>query len=505
MIIERYLEVVRDALLRALDVGGNYAGPVAFALGLVFVMGILAWAFGRREWKIEAARPLRVAGGVLALGTVLIVGASALRATRFLAQRDLRMRDRALATSNPVPDAPPVVQTGPAVAVLRERTYASTISLPPTFLNRLGAEGLGVLTPYLSDPSAQNVIRLRNTFRRSGRNAVLSRQVTVLDEEPIPFSNSRVRATFSRLPGRAFDCAFEGHYTFVNTSKEAHTVHFLFSLPQAGTVRDLRVRVGGQNLSEKSGTPESQTGASGADASGSDPDPSESAEPSDPNTYEWKALMKPGESREAVVSYAVTGARTWSYALGSERRRVGAFSLDADAGGDIRFARGSLQPSVVRGTALQWRLANVVTAQSLSLVFPSDKESDQLWIQSLTALPLCLVGFFGAALLLGIGLGAAPSPLRLAAALMVFGLGLGGASVQTALVPLAMILAAPMVGALGAGALLGRRFLVVTVPIALLPATFLSAHFTGVLVLGLVVLASGATALLVRQSGRAAL
>jgi len=478
MIIERYFEVVRDALSRMIEVGASYAQALALVAGLVFVMGTIAWAFGRREWKFEAARPLRIAGGIVALGLVLFVGTSALRATRFLEQRDLRMRDRALATSNPSPDAPPVVQTGPAVAALRERTYSSTISLPPSFLGRLGAEGLSVLAPYLSDPSAQNVIRLRNSFSRSGRSAVLSRAVTVLEEDPIPFSDSRVRVAFKRLPGRAFDCAFEAHYLFRNAAPKARTVHFLFSLPQAGTVRDLQVRVGKQNLREQAADSPSQ----------GDENPDQSATVRDPNTYEWKGEMAAGEQREAVVSYAVTGARTWSYALGSERRRVEGFSLDADTGGDIRFARGSLQPSQRGGNVLGWRLANVVTAQSLSLVFPSDKEGDQLFIQALTALPICLALFCGGALALGLGSGAGLSPLRLAVGVSIFALGLGGASIQTVLPPLVMLLAAPMIGALGACALLGRRYLPVAIPVALLPATFLSAHSTGLLVLLMVAL-----------------
>lgn len=495
VIIERYFEVVRDALARMVEVGATYAGALALVLGTVFVMGTLAWAFGKREWTFEMVRPLRVVGGVVALCLVLFVGASALRATRFLAQRDLRMRDRALATSNPSPDAPPVVQTGPAVAALRERTYSSRLSLPPSFLNRLGAEGLSVLAPYLSDPSAQNVIRLRNSFARSGRTAVLARQVTVLEEDPIPFADSRVRASFKRLPGRAFDCAFEARYVFRNTAPQARTVHFLFSLPQAGTVRDLQVRVGKQNLSEQA--PDS--------ASQGDGDADQSAAPRDPNTYEWKGAMAAGEQREAVVSYSVTGARTWSYALGSERRRVEGFSLDADTGGDIRFARGSLQPLERRGNVLGWRLTNVVTAQSLSLVFPSDKEGDQLYIQALTALPICLVLFCGGALALGIGRKPAPSSLRLAASVAIFALGLGGASVETALEPLTLLLVAPMVGALGASALLGRRFLLVAVPVALLPATFLSAHYTGLLVLSLIVLTLLALWFEMRQTGRTSL
>lgn len=469
MIIERYFEVVRDGFAQAISGGMTYGVPIAIFLGILWVMGVIAWAFGRREWTFKVRPVLEVTGGIVVLALALWIGVSALRATRFLAQRDLRMQNNAQATSHPVSDAPPVVQTGPAVAALRERTYNSTLALPPSFLNRLGAEGLNVLAPYLTDPSAANVIRLKNSFKRSGRSAIFSRQVTVLEEKPLSFSDSKVKVSFSRLPGRAFECDFDAHYTWKNTSSQPRLVHFLFSLPQAGTVRDLQVTVGKQNLGEA------------ADAQAD----AENAAPSDPEIYEWKQTMLPGEVREAKVTYRVTGGRTWNYDLGSARRRVEAFSLDADTGGDIRFARGSLQPSSVRGNQLGWQLSNVVTAQSLALVFSSDRERDQLYIQALTALPLCLLLLTGGAFALGIGTGRVPSPLQLAAATAIFAVGLGGASIQTPFVPLVLLLIAPLSGAVAACAVVGRRFALVVVPVALLPATFLSAHHTGLLVLAL--------------------
>ncbi len=473
MIIERYWEVVRDGFAQGLSFGATYLGQIALALGLLLMTLVVAWAFGRREWDFNWKPTLRWIGGVVALLLVLSIGVPALRATRFLAQRELRARERAQATVNPSPDAPPVVQTGPAVASLRERTYASTLALPPTFLGRLGAEGLNVLAPYLSDPSAANVVRLKNSFKKSGRSAVFSRQVTVLEEEPLTFTASSAKVSFSRLPGRAFESAFEARYAWKNSSPRPRLVHFLFSLPQAGTVRDLQVEVGKQALGE------AKTGDVAAQ------EPGEEAAPRDPNTYEWKQTMAPGEVREAKVSYRVTGARTWSYDVGSTRRRVETFSLDADTGGEIRFARGSLQPSSVQGQSLNWSLANVVTGQSLSLVFPSDREGDQLLIQAFTALPLCLLLFAAGVAALGWGTNSAPSPLQLAAASAIFAAGLCGASVQTALPALILLLLAPLAGAVAACALLGRRFAFIAVPIALLPATFLSPHHTGLWVMAL--------------------
>lgn len=491
MIIERYIEVVRDALGEILKLGDRLTMPLSLLLGLAILAATVAWVVERRAGEDSMVGWRHLAGAGLGYGTValvLVTGWSALRATRFVEQNEMRRRERAAATTNPVPDAPVVSQAGPAVAILRERTYNSTLTLPPSFLNRLGEEGVGVLAPYLEDSTAANVIRLRNSFRRSGRNVVFTRQSTVQEEEPMPLSESRIKVTFSRLSGRAYDANFEARYGFRNASDKPVTAHFLFSLPQAGTLRDLSVRV---EKPGEAGPPSEAPAAPGGEAN-------VAADGS--GTYEWKGEMAPGESRQALVSYRVTGARTWSYGLGSQRRRVEKFQLDAETGGDIRFARGSLQPTSTRGSELGWQLSNVITAQQLSLVFPSDKEGDQLYIQALTVLPVCLLLFAGGVLALASWTARPLPPLRLGAALALFAIGLGACTVApTYSSPLFALLAAPLAGAAIAGATLGRRFLLAAIPIALLPAAFLSAHHTGLLVLILGALTFGALALARRR------
>jgi hypothetical protein len=501
MLIERYVEVVRDALGHWFEVGARLALPLSLLLGLGMLAGVVAWVSGRRGGEeVGAWRPLAgAAAGWGGVALVLAVALPGLRASRFIEQNEARRRERAEATSNPVPDAPPVSQSGPAVAALRERTYSSSLSLPPSFLSRVSSEGLSVLEPYMAAPTPSNVLRLRDSFKRRGRAAVFSRQTTVLEEEPIPLTDSRIKVSFTRLAGRAYDALFEGRYLFQNISKEPTSAHFLFSLPQAGTVRDLRVRVGKQNANAASSPSDERTEAMTARAEAAAAG-AEKVDASDPSTYKWKGVLAPGEAREAVVSYRVTGARTWSYGLGSERRRVGHFQLDAENTGGVRFARGSLQPTVARGESLSWQESDVITAQQLSLVFPSDKEGEQLYLQALTALPAALALFLVGVLALAAGAGApAPSP-RLAAALGVFALGLGASTVAATYVsPLAALLAAPIAGAALAAAVLGRRFGAVAVPAALLPAAFLSAHHTGLLVLALCAAAFGAGALASRR------
>lgn len=69
-----------------------------------------------------------------------------------------------------------VAQAQPSLAIVREKTYTRTMTLPPGFLNRIGSEGVGVLAPYLSDPTAEGVTKLVDRFRRSGADVVFTRE-----------------------------------------------------------------------------------------------------------------------------------------------------------------------------------------------------------------------------------------------------------------------------------------------------------------------------------------
>lgn len=478
--IQHYIAAVSRALGGLVNLLTAWALPLTLACGFLLVARVLVLLFGRNAALSEpmTGRQLWSAlAGYGAIGLLLVVGWAALATTRMLAQQDIRWRQSVDSTKNPVPDAPPVMQSGPSVAALRERTYARTLTLPPSFLNRLGAEGVGVLAPYLSDPTSENVVRLRDTFRRSGRNAVFTRFSTVREEEPIAFSDSKIKVSFRPLAGRAYDATFEGHYFFGNADAKARPVHFLFSLPDAGTIRDLKISVGAQTL----------------------------AEPTDSGTYEWKDTLQPGETREAIVLYHVTGARVWSYDLGSERRRVQQFQLDVEAGGDVEFLRGSLQPTSQSGRNLSWQLSNVVTAQKAALVFPADDLDGKLYLQALSALPATFLLFFVAVLACAsasINASATKNegsaneaiqketesltPGRLAAALTGFGFGLGTSTVAaTYLGPVAGLLVGPLLGALLSLAILGRRYAMAAIPVALLPVTFLSAQNSGLLIFGL--------------------
>lgn len=485
--VQRYIEAIRDALTGILNVATQWALPLSLLVGLLVVACVLGLVFGRERDELKWLNPQRLTKNVLGytvVGVLLLGFASALKATKPAAQHAFRYEDQAEARRDVISDAPIVSQSGPAVAALEERTYSSSLTLPPSFLNRLNAEGLNVLAPYLADSSTQNVIRLRNNFKRSGRNAVFTRDATVLEEKPVPILDTNIKVTFGRLAKRAFDAQFEGHYRFGNTTAKAMQMHFLFSLPQAGTVSDLHIVVGKQAL----GQPETSTPNNQQD------------DPGDPNVYEWKGEVGPGETREALVTYRVVGARVWSYDLGSTRRRVEQFHLDAQTNGDVAFARGSLQPTSTNGSMVSWQLSNVVTDQQLSLVFPSEEGARQLYLQSLSAFPASLVLFALGLMAVGKALGLEVSPLHLGVALTIFALGLGASTVATTyFLPLVGLIVCPLLGAVGASIIAGRRALLVALPCALLPAAFLNAQNSGLLVLVGCLLTLGAFALFARR------
>jgi hypothetical protein len=451
-----YTEAVYRALGSVLTLLVRLALPLAIGGGLIVLAAALIQAFGREPERCWSSRALTrtVAYGPVVL--LIVASWGALSVILPTARTGIAWRESAEATANPVPDAPAVTQYGPSLAVLAEKTYTRTLTLPPNFVERLGNEGIGVLAPYLSDPTADNVLRLVDTFRRSGENVVFSRDLTRLDEDPLPFTDSQVTVRFRRLPGRAYESTFSGRYTFENHGVAPVQVRFTFSLPQANTIRALQIQVSGATIHEP--------GRSGA--------------------YEWQGTLAPGERKEASVGYTTIGARTWGYDLGSQRRRVHRFSLVAETGGPVRFLRGSLQPTRTQNDRLSWEMTDLVTAQQVALAFPPDTVGRDGYLQALSALPTALVSFVVGVVLTGLLGGRRVPPRALALATVLFVLGLGSAAVLANYLGfIAGVLIGPLIGATLAVRVLGSFSLLAVLPAALLPAVFLSPRHSGLLVL----------------------
>ena len=455
--MDSYLVAVSGEVRGAVELLVRLALPLSAFFGLlILAAAILASRDPSRASVFTGRRLPRSIVGCALVALTAVIGWGALKTAAPRARREIAWRESTEATTNPVPDAPDVLQYAPSLAALTEKTYSRTLTLPPDFFQRIGTEGLGVLAPYLSDPSATDVLALVDTFRRSGRDVVFTRNVTRLDEEPIAFDASTVRVRFERLAGRAYDLRFEAHYHFQNGTDKPVVARFQLPLPQGGTVRELSVAVGKEAA----------------------------IEPDDAGTCEWKSTLSPGERREAVVRYRVLGARTWRYDLGSRRRRVKKLTLDAEIDGAARFVRGSLLPTGNPRGPLRWELTDIVTAQQVALEFPPDVSARDGYLQALAALPAALLAFLLGALAL-----VKRSRESMSASLgglVLFGLGLGCAPVlANYLGSLAGVLLGPLAGALLAIWPLGRRVLLASIPAAILPAAFLSPRHSGLIVLAL--------------------
>lgn len=474
--IQQYVEAVGGALAAVLELGVRLALPLVVAAAAAAAIAALLYAFRPRVFPGRAPDGRRMGGAALtwlAAFVVVVAGWAALRTSLPVAREDARWREAKEATTNPAPDAPSVEQFGPSIAALVEHTYSRTLTLPPDFAQRLGTEGLGVIAPYMTDPTADNVLRMVDTFRRSGRDVIFTREATRRDEEPIPLLRSLVSVKFRRLAARAYESEFEGRYTFQNNRAEPIDARLLFPLPVAGTVRDLSLVVGGETIAEP--------GPSGA--------------------FEWKSRLAPGETKEAVARYRVVGARSWSYDLGSPRRRVQQFRLDATPGGPVKFRRASLQPTAVEGRGLRWDLSNVVTGQRIALEFPPDTAATQCYLQALSALPAAFLLCLAAASVLVLRERRRLEPAYFASAALLLAFGFGAGQVLSNYAgSVAGLLAGPLAGAIAAASVLrGRAWLAVSA--ALIPAAFLSPQHTGLILLAVALATIVAARLILPRGG----
>lgn len=476
--IQAYVNAVLHVLESVLNTGVRLALPISLLAGLLVIAGVAAAEWGRRRTATADGTPespnaalfdapqryaKNIGSGLLIL-LVFVSCWAVLKASLPAARQNLQWRDSAEATTNPVPDAPPVQQYGPSASVMIERTYSRNLTLPPNFLERVGTDGVAVIAPYLSDPSAENVIRLSDTFRKSGRDVILTREVTRRDEEPVLFRTAQVAVQFKPLSGRAYDAQFEGRYTFQNPNASPADMRFNFPLPSAGTLQNLSIAVGGQAI----------------------------ADPSDTGAYEWKARVGANETREVVVRYQVVGARTWQYEMGSQRRRVQKFGLQATVGGgeNVRFLRGSLTPNTINNRDLRWELDNVVTGQRIALSFAPSTASEELYLQALSGLPASLAAFLVSVCVLMAYREKTLRPNALVTGILLFTFGLGAAPILANYVGFtSALIIGPLVGGLLATYALGKRwYLLAALPATLLPAAFLSGQHSGLLLLVLAAL-----------------
>ena len=426
---------------------------IVFAL----VSAAIVWLAYRKidpEGQANFSQRLRGYGG--RLGQVLLVGLASLILCGTLVQAwkmvDTRRQtlQYASASRRREPNLSGIVQFAPAGAVIREKTYTRTLTLPPDFATRVGAEGIQVLAPYLQDPSSENVLKLVDSFKRSGQDVLFTRELTRRDELPVAADTADIKVDFSDegAPSgrRHYNAEFTADYRFKNPGEAQAPMRFLFDLPEGGgTVQEFYIQIGDQRVTE----------------------------PNERGVYAWEGQVAPGAQVSAHVHYKVTGAAVYEYRLGSERRRIGDFRLVTTSPQPPQFSKSGIYPTRMAGSRAEWRLNDVLTSQSVSLVFPRADMQAQLLDKSMSMTPIALVLFAIAALWL--------FPNRALWGTISFGLGLLSIPIFSSYAsPLITTLVGSALAILAGGAVLrDSRGWVIAVLAGLLPAVFLTTEHGG--------------------------
>jgi hypothetical protein len=451
-----YVRAVQDALGGFVSLLVKLALPLSILFGLAIVSASIAYLMRKDEASdslIAIQRACARLAGFCLMGLVFVVCWAALSQARAVATDAFEWQDAAEEVANPTEDAPPVTQYGPAVAILKESIFTRTIALPFDIGKRIEEEGVQLLSQYLPESGSTDVLDQSEKLEKKGNGFFLTRQVKRMEEAPIPFQKSSVSARFDSLGSRAYSVAFKGSYAFKNPEAEPRVVRFTFAPPEAGTVGDMQLSVDGRTL-----------------------------ELDDQGNYSWSGTMQPNEAKTATVGYKVVGSKTWSYDVGSRRRRVEDFHLSVQSPLPLKYVRGSIQPTA-SGQNPEWKLADVVTNQRVALSFPSDRIGRETYLQTIAMLPAAMALFAFGLLVVGWRAGATVEPIRNAIAIVLFSFGLAGASVlANYLGSIAGVFVSFGLGIFGAFGIAGGRSLMASVPAAFFAAAFLSAEHTGLII-----------------------
>lgn len=463
------VQQVVQAIIESLrSVGGTLmrlAPQLAILVGAVLIGFILLWAVDRagfRERLTALREGIKPSSRWLAFGLLAGVIWLTLQALPTIVAYEDVQQQQVQYTSQEDPSISGVFQYGPLAAYIQERTYSRTMTLPPGFLERIGSEGVQVLSPYMQDPSAENVLKLADTFRRSGQDVVFTREVTKLEEVPISIAKGSVdvKMTFKET-GTAtkrsyYDAQFNASYTFSNPLPSAAKCRFRFALPQAGTIREFELSVDGKLVGQ----------------------------PTERGDYEWEGELPAGGTATASVRYVTQGGGSWKYEVGSGRRRIEAFTLKVSSNEPARFLRGALYPTSRQGNELTWELKNVITNQQVDLYFPGRGVALESKAKALDFLPIALLAFLLGAWLTSIRWSQPLYPTPFTLATLGFGIGLGALTIATFYVPLFWaVLISGAIGTTLAVRTLGTRFLPATGVAAVLPLAFVSEIHSGLIVL----------------------
>jgi hypothetical protein len=193
-----------------------------------------------------------------------------------------------------------------------------------------------------------------------------TRTLEVIQRLPVALENAEVGVKFDfgdTGAGRSYYRAnFTGKYSFSNPLEKASKLRFTFPLPDgSGTLSDFEMKVNGQAVTQ-------------SDLS---------------QGYVWEGDVAAKQKVEIAVKYRNQGAQTWNYDFGARREPIRNFKLSVTTPKSVLFAKGSLFPTSQNGN-LEWKLANVITSQSVVLSFPEASLRETL-TKVFTFAPLALM------------------------------------------------------------------------------------------------------------------
>lgn len=437
----------------------------------VIVAGVALYIADRERFESvrqNALQNSKKVGGWVLYGLTLLSAGYMLLQIRSIANDQRLIAENASYSTRNDPNLGDIFQYGPSAAALVEKTYTRSVTLPPDFLDKLGSEGIQSLTPYLQDPSATNILKLSDTFRKSGQDAVFTREVVRMEEQPLPIQNAKVDVSISMrdaetTSSKVYDVDFRSEYTFRNPSSETAKVRMTFPLPQQqGALSGFTFKVGNEDVRSQNKE----------------------------ENYVWEGMLAPGETRTAVIAYKSQAGGVWTYNIGSGRRQVEALELTLKSNTPVQFERGALFPTSSNGNQHSWQLTNIITSQSIQLAFPTLLARKEATIKALAFQPAALILF--PVLALWWGWRTRQSITQAALFVSTLGIIIGFASAAV-LMSYVSILMALLVAALIAGVLafraVGREFILPVVAASVAPLAFLSEQHSGlILIIGALLL-----------------
>jgi hypothetical protein len=445
---------------------------VLIILGVLLVASLVLYALDRdalnrtRDWSWLRLRSslvwLPVVLGLFAVALGLSIARQAV-GLRFSNQQNAQY------SSREDPSGGQTIQYSPSVSYEKLVTYTRTFALPPDIAKQLGNDPAQALAPYINnDPNSQFVRKVNDSFVRKAGALLYTRTLEVVQRSPVALENAEVGVNFDfgdTGSGRSYYRAnFAGKYSFSNPLEKATTLRFTFPLPDgSGTLSDFEMKVNGQVVTQ-------------SDLS---------------QGYVWEGEVAAKQKIEIAVKYRNQGAQTWNYDFGSRREPIRSFKLNVITPKAVKFLRGSLYPTNQNGT-LEWKLANVITSQSVVLSFPEGSLRETL-TKVFSFAPLALFVMLGWVLAFAWRRNWRLEPSRVLLAILGFGFGF---AVNAMLLGYASPLVAGLVGAIVAIGLavlaLGLEYALPVALSALLPLCFLNVGNAGLLIslIGLIALIS---------------